>query len=277
MTSSNQITVAKWAARAGGMLMVLTTAVFVARTPGGSASTTLTAQKVGSDLLWGEVCAMGRGQIRSWVKLDQGGKPVAVGVTFDETALEGLPDCDGKRCCDGPEYAMELPRSVVGLPFKQVAINWNPRGHEPVGVYDKPHFDFHFYIMAPLDRSKITADGEDLIKTTKQLPAEQTPQDYVQAPGGVPRMGAHWVDRTSPELQGQPFTKTFIYGSYNGEITFVEPMITKAYLETKPNVSERLKLPAQYPVAGAYPTSYRIDYDATSKQYTVALEGLTAR
>jgi hypothetical protein len=27
-----------------------------------------------------------------------------------------------------------------------VGLNWNPHGHIPPGVYDLPHFDFHFYI-----------------------------------------------------------------------------------------------------------------------------------
>ena len=36
------------------------------------------------------------------------------------------------------------------------------------------------------------------------------------------------------QRKGEPFTKTFIYGSYDGTFIFGEPMVAKAYLETKP-------------------------------------------
>ena len=42
-------------------------------------------------------------------------------------------------------------------------------------------------------------------------------------------MGWHWIDPLSPEFTGQPFSKTYIYGYYGGELSFVEPMITLAY------------------------------------------------
>ena len=48
-------------------------------------------------------------------------------------------------------------------------------------------------------------------------------------------MGAHWLDITSPELnQENPksFTQTFIYGSYDGKVIFMEPMITKAFMDS---------------------------------------------
>ena len=44
-----------------------------------------------------------------------------------------------------------------------------------------------------------------------------------------------------PELQpppaGKTFTETFIYGSWDGKFIFLEPMITKAYLESLKNTS----------------------------------------
>jgi len=54
-------------------------------------------------------------------------------------------------------------------------------------------------------------------------------------------------------------------------------MITRAYLLTKPNVTEPLKLPARYLRPGYYPTQYSVKYDAEKKEYTVALEGMTLR
>lgn len=94
---------------------------------------------------------------------------------------------------------------------------------------------------------------------------------------GVSGMGAHWIDPVSHEFHGHDFTHTFIWGSYDGRFIFIEPMITKAFLESKPQVSVPLKLPTEYERSGYYPTSYAIRYDATTRAYTVALEGLTLR
>src|ERR1044072_4966536 len=39
----------------------------------------------------GESRPLGNGTVRSWVTLDRNGDPTAVGVTFSEAALSGLP------------------------------------------------------------------------------------------------------------------------------------------------------------------------------------------
>jgi hypothetical protein len=54
-------------------------------------------------------------------------------------------------------------------------------------------------------------------------------------------------------------------------------MITRAFLETKVNVSEYIKLPAKYAKPGYYPTRYSIKYDPVKKEYVVALEGMVLR
>jgi len=57
----------------------------------------------------------------------------------------------------------------------------------------------------------------------------------------------------------------------------MEPMITLAYLQTKPNVTEEIKLPAKYPKQAYYATKYSVKYDATAKEYTISMDGLTKR
>jgi hypothetical protein len=57
-----------------------------------------------------------------------------------------------------------------------------------------------------------------------------------------------------------------------------EPMVTKAFLETKhAPVVTPLKLPAQYASRGYQATSYTVGYDAGSKEYRIALSGLINR
>ncbi|HKQ51413.1 MAG TPA: hypothetical protein VJT74_03535, partial [Pyrinomonadaceae bacterium] len=163
--------------------------------------------------------------------------------------------------------------------FKHIWLNYNPHGHEPVKVYDTAHFDFHFYMISDAEREGITATGEGLAKGNKQPAAEFIPEGYVAVPNGlVPRMGAHWINPTVRELHGQPFTSTFLFGSYDGRLIFAEPMITKSFLEAKPNVTEMIKLPQSYERRGAYyPTRYSVRYAAATREYTVALEGMTQR
>jgi hypothetical protein len=74
-----------------------------------------------------------------------------------------------------------------------------------------------------------------------------------------------------------PFTQTFIYGSYEGDIIFYEPMISLAYLQSQPNVCFPLKLPEAWEVGGAYPTEYCIRYLEDEGEYTVSLEGFVRR
>jgi hypothetical protein len=54
-------------------------------------------------------------------------------------------------------------------------------------------------------------------------------------------------------------------------------MITKAYLESKPNRTELMALPKQYPTSGYFPTAYTVKWDPSNREYLIALEGLTLR
>jgi hypothetical protein len=95
-------------------------------------------------------------------------------------------------------------------------------------------------------------------------------------------MGVHWLDVRWPELQGmlgkpeahEPFTRTFIYGSWDGRFTFYEPMITLAHLMSKPDETIPVPQPAKFSGEGWYPTAYRIVYDAQAREFRVGLTGL---
>lgn len=225
----------------------------------------------------GKFTLLGNGTARSWITLDKQGKPTAIGVTLSETALTGLSDTP-KPGMVGIEYLLPLPKEAAGSGFNHVSLDWNPKGHVPPGIYDAPHFDVHFYGITPKARERITLKGEDAARCVRPLPAKFVPAGYILPPGTAePGMGAHWIDPAAPEFNKQPFTKTFLFGSYDGELIFWEPMVTKAYLETKPNFSEPIKLPQAYQKPGYYPTRYAIRHDTVRQEYTIALEGLTWR
>ena len=64
---------------------------------------------------------------------------------------------------------------------------------------------------------------------------------------------------TSPELSGQLFKQTFIYGSYDGKVTFYEPMITEAFIKANPTFERAIPQPAKFQKPGYYPTKMRIE------------------
>lgn len=48
-------------------------------------------------------------------------------------------------------------------------------------------------------------------------------------------------------------------------MTFIEPMMTMAFLETKPEISAPIKLPAAYQKRGYHPTANSVKYDTVRK------------
>jgi len=225
----------------------------------------------------GPAVAVGQGQARAFVTRDAYGKPLSFGIRLDEAALSGLPS-EPPAGAEGFAYSLELPAEAAGMGYDRIVFDWNPHGHVPPGVYDVPHFDFHFYLIGEDATNKITAVGEDLERAHKAPAPEFMPAGYILPPGTeVPKMGAHAIDPTGDEFTKKSFTKTFIYGFYDGEMIFVEPMITKAYLETKPDVTLPVKVPKAYAKLAYYPTQYGIRYDADSGKYDITLQGLELR
>jgi hypothetical protein len=217
---------------------------------------------------------MGGGSAHAFITLDSSERPAAIGVRMTETALVGLP-AEPPRDADGWEYVLSLPEEAAISGYDHVVIDWNPKGHIPPGVYDKPHFDFHFYLISPEQREKITAKGEDLARAHMAPAPEFIPEGYILPEGTeVPRMGAHAIDSTAPEFNKLPFAKTFVYGFYDGRMIFLEPMMTKAFLETKPNAMTRIKVPKAYSKHAYYPTIYIIKHNETQREYEISLEGL---
>jgi len=232
----------------------------------------MTARAAGVTRHTGVPISVGNGRAYTWVLNDGLGNPLAVGINFTDQALAGgLP-------ADETEYILPLPKQANAIPFTHVVMNWNPHGHIPPGIYDVPHFDFHFYLITPPQREKITATGEDLARTTLMPAPEFIPAGFIGPEGtSEPRMGWHWINPASPEFNGQPFTETFIYGFYNGQMAFIEPMVTTEFLAGRPFVSHAIALPAAYPTSAFYPTGYTLAYDARRGEHAVSLWGLTQR
>jgi hypothetical protein len=266
---------------------------------------------------YGPAVSVGNGTIRTYVIVDEKDPrvPVEVGVAMSEGVMNNLPaPAAAMANMQGMDHAamaatmnmnmylLDLPQ-LNPTPYKFVQFDWNPVGHEPAGVYDLPHFDFHFYTVPVSVRNSILPTDPNYAAKAASFPAENlrapfyidaaTPAQITPAMATVPEMGLHWLDVRSPELQGmaghpeafKPFTKTFIYGSWDGQFIFDEPMITRAYLlakhdATDPTVRDELipvPTAAHYSPAGYYPNAYRITYDPQAKEYRVALTQMAAK
>jgi len=220
----------------------------------------------------GPAVALGKGKAYAWVSIGEDGAPKQLGVSLSEKVMNGI-----ERLPD-QSLTLALPAAAKRTGFDHVYLNWNRHGHPPEPIYGAPHFDVHFYWVSEAARRSVDPkDGHYLAKAQRHPPAEFVPKDYVPPPQPepVPRMGVHWADVTSPEFNGRPFTYTFIYGGWDGQFTFVEPMIAKAFLESRTSVSAPVKQPARFAKPGYYPTSYRIDFDPGTREHRVVLERLT--
>lgn len=65
--------------------------------------------------------------------------------------------------------------------------HWNPHGHPPANIYDRPHFDFHYYTIGEQERHMI-APGD--VKLSVHTGTEYLPEGYIPT-DTVPMMGLH--------------------------------------------------------------------------------------
>ena len=225
--------------------------------------------------VFGKPVAIGNGMAWTWVKLGTTPDKIdSMGVTFTETALEGLPDL-ADQPMPSMEYILELPAQVKGKPFDHVGLDWNPKGHPPMPLYGKAHFDIHFYTISQGKRQEITLKGANAKVAAAKPDSKFVPAGYINPPGTiVPNMGNHWINPNAKELKGQEFDTTFLYGSYEGKTAFWEPMITTKFLASKPNFTEALAQPQAYDFTGFYPTSYSVKYNESRREVTVSLDSL---
>lgn len=198
--------------------------------------------------------------MRSFFFVTHSGVPQELGVEISEGALSGLPTEDHLKSL------LTLHQKAVDLtPFDHISFDWNPEGHPPF-FFQLPHFDIHFYMISVAERMEIPVYSPATAPLFENYPpADYMPATYGPAPGGEPMMGAHW---SAPPPTFLPFSKVMIYGTFNGDMIFVEPMITLDYLQSGVDFSTAYPQPAKFEEAGYYPTTYNIYTDPkTNAQY----------
>ncbi|MEN8373929.1 MAG: hypothetical protein ABFS34_00615 [Gemmatimonadota bacterium] len=253
----------------------------------------------------GEAAQVGAATATPYAEFDADGAPSAIGIALSENFFDELPrepsnlrycwdrDEDGEvaqpdECIPTHDWVIPLPSAAAAradMPFKWALLNWNPLGHIPPGVYDSPHFDVHFYIE-PVESIMGIEPGPcgpefvncDQFETgRKPLPANYMDPKYVNVDAVAPAMGNHLVDVSGPEFSGEPFTRAWIYGSYDGRVTFYEEMVSLAFLVAQPSECFPIDSPPAVAVAGYYPTSSCLRYVPETGDYTVSLEDFVLR
>lgn len=215
------------------------------------------------------------GKAWTWYETDNAEKPLRLGIAIDKVAMANLDrGGDGGHNHDLSAVLKFHPKAAA-TPFNHVDLGWNPHGHEPEPIYGLPHFDFHYYMITPEAVAAIPPYDVDPTGHNNVPAAEYLPPTYFNPGGGVPKMGVHWLDATSPELGGAKFGQTFIYGTFNGKVTFYEPMITEEFILNNPGFERSIPQPSKVQTSGYYPTKMRI-----SKQNDITniiLEGFVYR
>ncbi len=238
-------------------------------------------------VLYGDAVTIGDGTARTYVALSDE-TPTAVGVLLSTDALSGLPTAPGGAGHEMDDmHVLPMPAGAraAGVVTEHVSLDWNPHGHEPTGLFTLPHFDVHFYTVSAAERMTWVPTSPDFANGARQPTAAYMPAGYVADPSGavIPTMGLHWLDSADPTYApgGPGFTEVVLWGSYDGEVVFVEPMITKATFEAlraSGDVhTETLAQPASVAKAGYYPTTYSVRYDAEAGAYRIELGGLAHR
>jgi len=226
------------------------------------------------ETLRGAELGMGNGKANSYFTLNAEGVPQEIGFEMTREAFAGLTQ--DPMNFPASTFVLQLDQKAKDkTPFDHLVINWNPHGHDPAGVFTVPHFDFHFYTITGTERMAIppympaTAAMHDNLPPAGFLPAS-----FTATPGGVPQMGKHWGDNNMQ----MPFTHTMVYGSYNGKVSFVEPMITKTLLESGQQITTGYGQPTQFEKTGKYyPTKYKIYMDASTHKHYVTLSDFVLR
>ena len=120
---------------------------------------------------------------------------------------------------------------------------------------------------------------DDFKRATKPVPQKYVHPKHINVDAAVAMMGNHLIDIESPEHRKLPkkFTHTFIFGAYDGHITFYEPMITREYLLSRPNACMPIKQPQAWETGGYYPTRYCMRYLKGRAGYTISMERFVFR
>lgn len=221
----------------------------------------------------GECADVHQAQLCTWARM-QGETVLALGATVPLASIENAPE--DLPMSWPPPMAAALRMPEQGRPqggLAEVTVFWEPHGHPP-GPYLTPHFDFHFYTISPEERAAIDCIDEtkpSVMPVGYRLPDVTLPPPLAEMAGKstliglcVQQMGMHSL--LISELEStDTFRGSMVIGFYHGSPIFIEPMLTRELLLEKRSFD--LPIPSIPGMTGAYPQTFRAEYDAEQQVY----------
>ena len=212
--------------------------------------------------------------LSSYATLDAKGAVTEAGVIFALGSNTNAPAKMDMGAMYKVDAALEFPEVVRQQTYlDHLGVFWNPMGHEPDVRYGAPHWDFHFFSITPNQAAAIDCKNL-MLETPTALAPGWTPTTNPSRSTEefcVPLMGFHSLpasEFTAPGvLERGQFDKVMINGFYGGKPIFIEPMLTKALLETHQNFVLPVPMPASVGKATLYPTKFTATYDAALSAY----------
>ncbi|MWV40589.1 hypothetical protein [Natrialba sp. INN-245] len=255
------------------------------------------------DTHWGESVAVDGGEVRTYATTNRADELSSLGVHVDGNALEAFDE-------DESHFRLNFPtvdtRQFEFLGFDYTPSGHPPEEiydvpHFDIHFYMVGEREIENISGGPLGEMPLPFLGI----AAYDIPDDQFPEGYEfeQVRFIVTEMGEHLLDATAPEFHGDNFAHTYVYGAYDpsidpenpddttsmplgpegedvdvpvygtgseGEITFVEPMITTEFL--REDLSEAVSVEVATPETGDYPTAYAIKPDGEGGAF-VSLEG----
>jgi len=218
-------------------------------------------------IVQGEVKELFGKRVTNWAVLDpKTGKLLAFKWTLPVPTVQNVPS----NVQSDVRFWMKVPEEFTKQTvFTGMSFDFLPHGHAPVGVYDMPHWEFHFITFTQAE--SVGIDCKDpTMPPDRLLPA--APGWYVLPPPDncVPGMGLHAVWSGLPELNSERFTKSFLPDYYHGKLASLEAKAASEYIVKRESFSlPTPKSPA--PAKSLLPKNLVVTWDQATDTHIWAL------
>ncbi len=208
-----------------------------------------------SNTFYGPQEQVGEGTARTFATLSHTGIPQEVGVIFTDEALSGLPE-------ENTLYTLHFHQKAIdATPFEDVLLGLSAHGHPlPPSGQIAAHFDVRFMMMTEQERLAIPAPPSPGFNAP---PSGYLPANYVEN-AALAQVGRHWTYST---VAGTTVNHTMVYGTWNGELSFINPIVTLTTLASGASYSISYPQPQYFARHGYYPTKYNIYKDEKGSHY----------
>jgi hypothetical protein len=200
---------------------------------------------------------VGNDSARTFARISHEGMPQEIGVIFTAKALTGLP-------AENTFYSLAFhQKAIKATLFEHVVVGLSAHGHVmPPDGFIGPHFDVRFFMMTEEERLAIPAPpaaGFDLTP-----PSNYLPPNYVKNSAQA-QIGRHWAE--SIFTAAETVNSAMVYGTWNGQVTFLAPIVTLATLSSGQSYSVTYPQPQYFARHGYYATMYNIYTDDKGRIY----------